>query len=57
MNNTEREQWVMNDEPLYRDYLQYKLTHPRTTELSYARKHRAEIDEYVRQILSIEPTS
>jgi hypothetical protein len=37
VNDSEREQWLLNDEYLCSAYLRYRRAHPRATKLSFAR--------------------
>ena len=50
MNDTEREQWVNNDESLYNSW-----KHSRQSLRDFIRLNRANIDQYINQILNKEP--
>lgn len=52
MNDSEREEWVNNDEGLYDQLLAWQRRYPRASSASFVREHRAKIDEVVRNVRS-----
>jgi hypothetical protein len=50
MNDSERKDWVLNDEGLYLGWKWSKLGIT-----TWIRRNRQEIDEYINRVLAIEP--
>ncbi|MFA5307620.1 MAG: hypothetical protein WC365_09285 [Candidatus Babeliales bacterium] len=50
MNDSEREQWVNNDESLYNDF-----KHSRLSMTKFVRSNRAEIDRNIIKVIGYDP--